>query len=73
MKLIINLFAYFFIVQFVSAQSVLDSAYIAGKTKYFKVENGKITGEGIVFLKKIARENQFVAYGERHNSARTSE
>jgi len=54
------------------AQKLIDSTYIADKTKYFEVLNDKIVGDGSVTLEKIIKESQFIVYGERHNSSETS-
>lgn len=52
---------------------LLDSVYIASKTKYFTVENDQISSEGAAIWKELFNNSQFVVFGERHSSARTSE
>jgi len=51
---------------------IIDAEYIAGKTRYFSVENKAVQGEGRAWLEKMFEESQFVVFGERHNSKETS-
>ncbi|TSE11200.1 hypothetical protein [Aquimarina algiphila] len=52
---------------------VIDSAYVATKTAYFKIKDGVIVGDGRTVLDTIISTSQFVMFGERHGSKNTSQ
>lgn len=52
---------------------LLDSVYLASKTKYFSIKNDTLQGVAAEIWEQILDDSQFVVFGERHNSLRTSE
>ncbi|WP_103867138.1 hypothetical protein [Aquimarina sp. I32.4] len=57
----------------ISTIPVIDSSYIATKTRYFTVDSTTIKGEGRIVIDTILSQSQFVMFGENHGSKVTSQ
>ncbi len=53
--------------------SVIDSSYVATKTKYFKIQDRTIIGGGRTMLDTLISTSQFIMFGELHGSKNTSQ
>jgi len=51
---------------------IIDSAYIASKTKYFTIEDDRFKGEASNAIHQMITESQFIMLGESHGSYETS-
>lgn len=57
---------------FAQNERTLDTDYIRKHVSYFTIKNNEIRGDGRFVLDTIAKESQFVVYGEMHGSEQTS-